>query len=228
MGNVGNVDFNIALVLFSDWDSEIFRSWEITSVEIEKRRGASCHRNATRRHSGKLCIIPSHIYTSARAGWAIGWEVRENAVAYRLEIAPKSLPGVQHPRTREVPGLTNGCSRWNCSSPEPASRERKFSTVVARLHPPEILGAACSPCRFIIAAFVFVVRSKSVRNLRERTRERSVYSCDNTVSKDIFRRYDYQTYGKILITLQVNQFFFNFLYPSSVRESFIFKKIVFM
>lgn len=147
----------IALVLFSDWHCEIFRSWEITSRDRKTNgRRASRHRNATRRHSGRLCIIPSNISISARAGWGVAWEVRGRTpwlIASRLRL--NLSPGVQQPRTRQVPGLTNGCSRWNCSSPKPASRETKFSTVVARLHPPEILGAACSPCRFNNHSFCF-------------------------------------------------------------------------
>lgn len=151
-------------------------------IAFERSRNggrASRHRSATRRHSGRLCIIPSHIYTSVRG--RVGWEVREDAVAYRLEIVAKSLPGVQHAHTREVPGLTNGCSRWNCSSPEPASRKGKFSTVVARLHPLEILRADCSPCRFIIAAFVLSCFWQERTN-SERKSVRGAYTCTITPS----------------------------------------------
>lgn len=77
-------------------------------------------------------------------------------MAYRLEIAAKSLPGVQRARSREVPGLTNGCSRRNCLSPETGVVQRGSSRMSSNgLHPLEILSCACLPYRFVIAAFVF-------------------------------------------------------------------------
>lgn len=37
----------------------------VDNRESRRRRRASRHRSAARRHSGRPCIIPSHIYTSA-------------------------------------------------------------------------------------------------------------------------------------------------------------------
>jgi len=84
-----------------DWDCEIFHSWEITSrgrqlgsddskqVVIATRLGDTAEDRASFRH---IFIPPRAMHRR--------WRRREGIVAYRLEIAAKSLPGVQRACSR--------------------------------------------------------------------------------------------------------------------------------
>jgi len=93
-------------------------------------------------------------------------------VAYRLEIAAKSLPGVRGVCTREVPGLTNGCSRRNCSSPETAPRGSSRVSS-RRLHPPGMPRHRLIQRVILIAAFVLAPVNAAVSKSQPKSQRRS-------------------------------------------------------
>lgn len=144
----------------------------------------------------------TYLYQLARHG-RIGGGGKGGA-AYRLEIAAKSLPGGRRPRVRArararkllVPGLTNGCSRRNWSSPEPAPpwEEVLDCRATASARNPR-------PCRFIIAAFVSAAVGKRRRPAHTRRERKEPTSLIITSSVEDIYRHDQavtsfaETYG---------------------------------